>query len=132
MGPQRGSYRARQQSPTSVRRVNLGNREDYISRYDEAMALSSLETRGAKAERLIGSYPPGDNPLRAVHSFSTVYRRYDERFVFAASTFAPRNLTPIVQWLQWDPTSSVFDALAFADSESMADLDYEPRMLSEG
>ena len=101
---------------------------DTISRY-EAVALSLLETRGAEAGQLIGSYPPGDSPLRAERFFDTVYRRYDQRFVFSAPTFATRNLTPRVQW---DPASPLFDAPGLVDGDRMPDLDYEPRVLPEG
>ena len=107
---------------------NLQGREDLrntISKY-EAIALSLVETTGPLAGRSIDTFPPSQSPLRAERFFETVYRRYDERFVFAAPTFVKRNLTPRVQW---SSESTLFDAAAMADSGGIPELDYDLRLL---
>ena len=101
---------------------------DTISKY-EVVGLSLIETRGSEAGQLIDTFPAADSPLRAERFFDTVYRRYDERFVFAAPKFVTRKLTPR---LEWDSASPVFVADALVDRRDMPELDYSPRVLQRG
>ena len=98
---------------------------DTISKY-EAVALSLVETTGPDAGRAIDTFPPAQSPLRAERFFETVYRRYEERFVFAAPAFVTRILTPRVEWSSASP---LFGADTLADIDGPPDLDYETRML---
>ena len=99
---------------------------DTISKY-EAVALSLLETSGPNIGGLLDSFPPEASPLRVERFFDTIYKRYDERFVFAAPIFATRNVTPRVEW---DEASPIFDRGLLADHEEVPELDYEPRVRS--
>lgn len=103
------------------------NLRDTISKY-EAVSLSLLETRGPNVGELVGAFPPEDSPLRSEHFFNTIYRRYDERFVFAAPIFATRKITPRVEW---DASSPLFDADLRAQVGKVPELDYEPRISSQ-
>ena len=102
--------------------VGRADLRDTISKY-EAAALSLLETSGPNIGRLVDIYPSEDSPLRAERFFDTIYRRYDERFVFAAPIFATRNITPRIEW---DAESPIFHE-GFSERP---ELDYEPRMSS--
>lgn len=97
---------------------------DTISKY-EAVALSLLETSGPKIGGLLDSFPHETSPLRVERFFDTIYKRYDERFVFAAPIFATRNVTPRVEW---DEASPIFDRDLLAEHEEVPELDYEPRI----
>lgn len=97
---------------------------DSISKY-EAVALSLLETSGPHIGRSVDAFPNADSPLRADRFFETIYRRYDDRFVFAAPLFATRNITPRVEW---DANSPLFDHNLFAEHTDMPVLDYDPRI----
>lgn len=97
-----------------------------ISKY-EAVCLVLLETSGPNIGRPIESYPPKDSPLRRERFFETIYRRYDERFVFAAPLFAKHNITPR---LEWDADSPIFGDDLLTDYDSMPELDYQPRLSS--
>ena len=104
---------------------NLTGRSDLrdtISKY-EAAALSLLETSGHDVGQTVDIYPPKDSPLRVECFFDTIYRRYDERFVFAAPILVARNITPRIEW---DVKSPVFEK-EFSEKPG---LDYEPRILS--
>lgn len=107
---------------------NLQGREDLrdtISKY-EAVALSLVETLGPNAGQTINTFPPSQSPLRAERFFETVYRRYDERFVFAAPTFVKRNLTPRVEW---SSASALFDTGTLESIAGIPELDYDMRLV---
>lgn len=97
-----------------------------ISKY-EAVGLSLLETSGPDIGGRVDTFPPEGSPLRVERFFETIYRRYDERFVFAAPIFVTRKVTPRVEW---DADSPLF-AEQRAKPGTMPDLDYDPRISSE-
>ena len=99
---------------------------DTISKY-EAVAVALLETSGINVGGLLDSYPESASPLRVERFFDTVYKRYDERFVFAAPIFVTRNVTPRVEW---DAASPIFDRDLLAEHEEVPELDYAPRIKS--
>ena len=99
---------------------------DTISKY-EAVSLSLLETSGPNIGERLDTYPPSDSPLRAERFFETIYRRYDERFVFAAPKFVTRNLTPRIAW---DAMSPLFGKNLVLECEEIPEIDYEPRFSS--
>ena len=101
---------------------------DTISRY-EAVSLALLETSDAHAGKQLESFPPEDSPLRFERFFKTIYQKYDDRFVFAAPIFATRNVTPRVQW---DAESPLFGRELELSDEKVPEMDYQPRISSEG
>ena len=86
-----------------------GIRND-ITRY-ESLALTLIQPRPVAVAR---EWPPPDSPLRFESLFTTLYREYDQRYVFAAPKLAKR--THRVVWSEASP----------ALDEGMR-LDYEPR-----
>lgn len=91
-----------------------GIRDD-ISRY-EAVSMGLVKVRSGVAGRLLTGFPPADSPLQFERFFSTLYQRYEERFVYGAPT-----LKSVTSRLEWSPDSP---ALAEAGSR----LDYEVRL----
>ena len=75
-----------------------------ISRY-ESIAMILVESKGDRPGRPLKGFPPGDSPLRVEAFFKTLYRRYDERFVFGAPLLADRGITTR---LEWAPDSPIF------------------------
>ena len=57
--------------------------------------------------------------IKPLRFFGSLYRQYDERFVYAAP-----DLKRLTARREWDPASAAFSA------PMMADLDYEARMSS--
>ena len=103
---------------------NLEGRSDLrdtISKY-EAVALSLLETTGSNIGDLLQTYPPEASPLRFERFFETVYRRYDERYVFAAPIL--RNVT---RRIAWDADSSLLGDGLRGELGELPKYDYEPR-----
>ena len=94
-----------------------GIRND-VSRY-EAIALALASTRTGHTGTIIDEFPASDSPLRFEQFFGSLYRQYDERFVYAAP-----DLKRLTHRREWDPASTAFSA------PMMADLDYEARMSS--
>lgn len=93
-----------------------GIRDD-ISRY-EAASLALVKVRnGGSASRLMTGFPPENSPLHTGSFFSTLYRRYDERFVYGAP-----DLKSVTQRLEWSPESR-----ALIENEDRL-LDYEVRL----
>ncbi|GGG48006.1 hypothetical protein GCM10010964_39230 [Caldovatus sediminis] len=74
-----------------------GIRDD-VSRY-EAVSLLAVEA-GARAGAISPEFPTPDSPLRIERFFETLYRRYDERFVFGAPDLKARTARP-----GWSPDS---------------------------
>lgn len=92
-----------------------GIRED-ASRY-EAISLALIDTRdGAVGHPLPGFQPP-DSPLRLENFFQTLYRRYDERYVYSAP-----DLKSKTRRLEWSPNSP-----ALISDERTA-IEYEARL----
>ena len=100
---------------------------DTISKY-EAVSISLLETSGPNIGGRLATFPPKDSPLRFERFFETIYRKYDERFVFAAPTFVTRNVTPRIEW---DPKSPFFDNGLLIGYDEVPELDYDPRKSSK-
>ena len=97
---------------------------DTISKY-EAVAVALLETSGKEIGGLLDTFPPMESALRVERFFDTIYKRYEERFVFAAPIFAKRNVTPRVEW---DEKSPIFDTGLLAAHAEVPELDYQPRI----
>jgi len=94
-----------------------------ISRY-EAMALALIEPKGAQPGAVYGGFPANESPLHMSRFFSTLYQRYDERFVFGAPLLADRQITTR---FQWSPGSPVFTRSAPGATE-WPSPDYDPRL----
>lgn len=92
-----------------------GIRND-LSRY-EAIAIALASTRPEHAGKLIDEFPEPGSPLRFKGFFETLYRQYDERFVYGAP-----DLRKVTARKEWASTSAAFSA------EVMTSLDYEPRI----
>ena len=92
-----------------------GVRND-LSRY-EAIAIALASTHREHAGMLVDEFPEPDSPLRFERFFETLYRQYDERFVYGAP-----DLRKVTARKEWAGTSAAFS------SGLMANLDYEPRI----
>ena len=99
---------------------------DTISKY-EAVSLALVETSGPNTGKLLDTFPPKESPLRFERFFETIYKRYDERFVFAAPILARRNVTPRIEW---DSNSPLFNDDMLKQLADAPLLDYEPRTSS--
>ena len=91
-----------------------GLRDD-VSRY-ESIAFALVETVQPGVGDLNLDFPPADSPVRFNSFFSTLYQRYDERFVVSAP-----QLMHTTQRHEWSSDSPSFQ------SEIVADLDYQIR-----
>lgn len=92
-----------------------GIRND-VSRY-EAVALCAVEPAGVRAGGLLADFPAEDSSLRIERFFPTLYRLYDERYVFGAP-----DLRKTTERLVWSPASPAIAALG------LEGLGYEPRL----
>ncbi len=107
----------------SVRRFHAALREladrrgvrDDVSRY-EAIALALASTRPEHIGEVLEGFPDPGGGLRFDRFFDTLYRQYDERFVYSAP-----DLRTVTARREWDAVSPAFNAAG------MADLDYQPR-----
>ncbi len=97
-----------------------GIRND-VSRY-EAVAFALVETSGEEAGRIFGDFPPADSRLRSERFFDTLYRHYDERYVYGAP-----DLNSITRRLAWSPDSPVFES-GKRGIGSVFEVDFEPRL----
>ena len=66
----------------------LGVRND-ASRY-EAIAMAIIEVGGRRRGQLLADFPPADSPIGFERFFTTLYARYDERYVVGAPLLARR------------------------------------------
>ena len=92
-----------------------GIRDD-VSRY-EAIALALASTRPGQAGEIVQDFPDAGSPLRFDRFFETLYRQYDERFVYGAP-----DLRRTTGRKEWAGRSAAFNAAV------MTDVDYEPRI----
>ena len=107
----------------SIRRFHAALREladrrgirNDVSSY-EAIAFALASTEPARAGEIIEEFPEPGSALRFGRFFASLYRQYDERFVYAAP-----DLRKVTARREWDAASSAFDGAG------PADLDYEPR-----
>lgn len=97
-----------------------GIRND-VSRY-EAMTIVLLEAEETKVGDAFAHFPPEGSPIRLENFFSTLYARYDERFVFGAP-----KLKKTTKRLEWSESSPIF---ARPKPASDPELDYEARIAS--
>ena len=95
-----------------------GIRED-ASRY-EAISLTLLDTRDDAVGHPLSEFPPPNSPLRLEHFFETLYRRYDERYVYSAP-----DLKSKTRRLEWSPDSPALE------SDICNRLEYEIRYASD-
>ena len=91
-----------------------GIRND-VSRY-EAIALALASTRVEQVGEIIADFPGSESGLRFDRFFDTLYRQYDERFVYAAP-----DLRKVTARTEWTAASAAFSA------NVVADLDYDAR-----
>ena len=92
-----------------------GVRND-LSRY-EAISLALASTKSGQAGEIVDEFPETGSPLRFERFFDTLYRQYDERFVYGAP-----DLRKVTGRKEWVSTSSAFSAPV------MTGMDYEPRI----
>jgi hypothetical protein len=91
-----------------------------LSRY-EAIALAMIDTTPGRNGVVLSSFPPEGSPLRLEQFFSTLYLRYDERYVYSAPL-----LKSVTQRLQWSRLSPAFDA-----AQGIVRPDYQIRIADE-
>jgi hypothetical protein len=93
---------------------------DEDSRY-EAVALCVVGKDGT----LIPDYPPRNSRVRLENFFSTLYQRYEDRFILGVGS---KSLRKITQRVSWSEKSPIFDP-----SNGLRPLmDYSPRIRFEG
>lgn len=96
-----------------------GIRDD-VSRY-EAVSLTLVGSGGPEPGAVLPGYPPAESPLRVEGFFATLYRRYDERYVYAAP-----DLLNVTRRREWSPDSPALADLA--GSTGGEGLGLEPRL----
>jgi hypothetical protein len=94
---------------------------DEVSGY-EAVMLAMIQTKGDRTGDISPDFPSVDSPLRSESFFATLYRRYEERYVFGAP-----DLKYLTRRLEWAPTSPLFDAPEF-QLTPLPVVDYELRL----
>ena len=107
----------------SIRRFHAALREladrrgirNDVSSY-EAIAFALASTEPERAGHIIEEFPEPGGVLRFDQFFDSLYRQYDERFVYAAP-----DLRKVTARREWDAASPAFDGTG------QTDLDYEPR-----
>ena len=108
-----------------VRRFHAALREladrrgirDDVSRY-EAIALALASTRPEQAGMLLDDFPEPGSSLRFERFFETLYRQYDERFVYGAP-----DLQRVTARKEWAGASAAFDATVMTDVDYTARID---------
>jgi hypothetical protein len=73
-----------------------------ISRY-ESIAFVLVEPKGEQSGSVVTSFPLLESPLHLSKFFSTLYRRYDERFILGAPLLADRRITSRFEWASNSP-----------------------------
>jgi hypothetical protein len=101
-----------------------GIRDD-VSRY-EAVALTLVTPAGESAGQTTGTYPADDSPLRIERFFETLYRSYDERYVYSAP-----DLKAVTMRKEWAETSPVLTSQAAALPVDLSALGYGVRTAAE-
>ena len=95
-----------------------GIRDD-VSRY-EAISMGLIDVLASNLGQPLEVFPPPDSPLVFERFFDTLYRRYDERYVYSAPDLSART-----RRIEWSPDSP---ALVSPLASSM---DYEIRLAGE-
>ncbi len=93
-----------------------GIRND-VSRY-ETVAFALVESAGSDIGEVLPHFPPDDSHLRIERFFATLYRHYDERYVYSAP-----DLNAITRRLEWSPESP-----AFKDGLDLGGIDFVLRL----
>jgi hypothetical protein len=88
------------------------------------MALTLIEPKGDQPGSIFPNFPPVESSLHLSRFFSTLYQRYEERFVFGAPLLADRGITTR---FEWSPDSVLFTRSAL-DASNWPALDFEPRL----
>lgn len=94
-----------------------------ISRY-EAMAIALIEPRGDRPGTTFMEFPSAESPLHLSTFFTTLYKRYDERFLLGAPLLADRGITTR---FEWSPDLPIF-ARSSPDASTWPKPDFEPRI----
>jgi len=92
--------------------ARLAGREDVraeSSKY-EAIALALVNTEKAKVGQILTMYPVESSPLHFSRFFETIYREYDQRFVYAAP-----KLKRVTTRTVWDPGSPIMSDARIAE-----------------
>ena len=74
--------------------------------------MALVEVSPDSAGEVVPDFPPTDSPIHFDPFFTTMYRRYDERYVVSAPLLAERT-----RRLEWSPDSPAFDAEPFRGLE---------------
>lgn len=96
-----------------------GIRDD-VSRY-ESIALGLVDMEQSARGALVAAYPSDESPLHVERFFSTLYLRYDERFV----TSAP-DIASVTRRAEWSAGSVTLDDLPGLDYEVRWDTGRRP------
>ena len=95
-----------------------GIRED-ASRY-EAISLALIDTGDGAVGNPLPEFPPPNSPLRLERFFETLYRRYDERYVYSAPDLKSRT-----RRMEWSPDSPALK------SDVNTTLEYEAKLAGD-
>lgn len=74
---------------------------DDASKY-EAVAVALVSPDASSVGEIVAAFPPPESPLALEHFFDTLYRQYDQRYVYAAP-----QLEAATRRLTWHPESPV-------------------------
>jgi hypothetical protein len=80
-----------------------------------------VDPRKESLGKLLESFPPAESHLRIDNFFKTIYKRYDERYVYGAPDLKSTTLRDA-----WSPSSPAFDSGLIPCA--MPELDYLPRL----
>jgi hypothetical protein len=94
-----------------------------ISRY-ESIALALVEPKGEHPGAIFEKFPASTSLLHHTQFFSTLYRRYDERFVLGAPLLADRGITIR---REWSPDSPLL-LRSSLDASTWPKLDFDARV----
>ena len=83
----------------------------------EAVCLSLINPGSSDTGGILSTFPKSESPLLLEKFFQTIYRQYDQRFVFAAPGLASKT-----RRLEWDA-----DSVAVSDTRIS---DYRPRVMA--
>ena len=79
--------------------------------------MALIDVSQATAGEVVPNFPPADSAIHFDRFFTTIYQRYDERYVVSAPLLAERT-----RRLAWLPDSPAFEAPLFDD------VDYDLRV----
>ena len=85
----------------------------------EAVGMTLVDVLPGHIAEVYRDYPPKDSPLLMNRMFETIYRQYDQRFLYQAPALKHRT-----QRLEWDPNSPVL--------KELSRFDYDARIAAAG